>query len=132
MVNFNSEATIGVPASDIMRVLILERTEYFIDAWEDYQKMKMQNVNQGNNIVRSRLISLFLRLQATLKRRWTKTDGKFKDLEKAVMHSKNDKEILKAFCMINEELDKIKITKIDHKRDIDQSRVEEDNKEFGL
>lgn len=137
MVDFNNEATISTPASDIMRVLILERQNNFIEAWESYKKTRLLNVKSNNNIVKARLISLFLQLYPLLKRRLS-LDAKggkgmsFSDLTLMVNSPKSDEEILQAFLTMSVVLDAVRLTRIDHKRDIDTSKVEEENKEWGL
>ena len=69
MVDFDSGETVGTPASDIVRILLLQRRDYVIEAIEKYYQLKSGGVNHGLGVVRARLRSLFLEMQAALKRR---------------------------------------------------------------
>lgn len=130
MVDFDNETTIGTPAVDIVRVLILQRRADVFEAWESYNKEDFQNQQTDLHIVKARLFSLFLELQGGLKRRLTK--GKdytnlIKDLE-----SNTKKDLMKATLYINEYLDGLNLTKIDTKKKYDKTRVEKEHKVKGL
>ena len=130
MVDFNNEATVGTPAVDIERISILRRRYDFIEAWEDYKKQSYQGVSAGLNVVRARLFSLFLELQAMIKRR--KSNDYNKIVETIKNKSSTETDILDIFVLINEELDAIKLTKIDTQRVYDSSNVEEENEIKGF
>jgi hypothetical protein len=131
MVDFNNEATIGTPAIDIQRISILQRRYDFLEALEDYRKKKALGANIPLNVVRARLSTLFLEIQATLKRR-LKAE-KYDDIKEKCLNNKADeKAIQDIFFIINEELDLIKLTRVDNKNPYDFSITEEDNIQAGL
>jgi len=131
MVDFNNEATIGTPAADVEKISILQRRYDLIEAFEQYKKGRLANVGTSLSITRARLISLFLELQATLERRLTK-DKKYQELKDLIFaNSLTEEEILSAIYIINRELDKINLTKIDNQRVYDSTSVETENKEKG-
>ena len=68
MVDFNNETTIGTPAVDIERVLILQRRNDVIDALEGYKKLDYQGTEADLSIFRSRVLSFFEQLSASILR----------------------------------------------------------------
>lgn len=130
MVDFDNETTIGTPAADVQRISILQRRYDLIEAFEMYKKATYQNANTGSAIVRARLLSLFLELQATLKRRWD--NKKYEKIKNLIFEKKVEEEkLIEIIFEINEELDKIQLTKIDTKKVYDSGKVEEENRMKG-
>jgi hypothetical protein len=129
VVDFNNEATIGTPASEVVKILILQRRYDMMEALEQYNKLQNQDQEADISVARARLFSLFLEIQAMLKRRLTKEE--YDDLFSQV-ESSNKNQIMKAIYSINEQMDKISLTKIDTKRVYDTTRVEKENKIKGL
>jgi len=129
MVDFDNETTIGTPAVDIVRVLILQRRADVFEAWELYNKEKYANQQTDISIVRARLFSLFLELQGGLKRRLNPKEytALVKDLEDT-----KEEAVLKTILTLNEYLDSLNLTKIDTKKKYDKSRVEKEHKEKKL
>lgn len=128
MVDFQNETTIGTPAADIVRVLILQRRADLFEAWESYKKKEYQGVDIGLDVVKARLESLFLELQAALKRRWTKKSKKdqsnlYDDLL-ADIKSDDPEVICKTIHQLNDYLDEIRLTRIDTKSNYDSTDVE--------
>lgn len=130
MVDFNNEATIGTPALDVERISILQRRYDLIEAYEDYKKKVFNNIGVSIAVVRARLLSLFIEIQATLKRRLDKEDyNKIKD---CCFNSKNEEELKEIIFRINEELDKIRLTRVDTQKVYDSTIVETEDKEKGF
>lgn len=125
MVDFDNEVTIGTPAVDVVRILILQRRADVFEAWESYNKDTYSNIIGDLSVVRARLYSLFLELQGGLKRRLTT-----KEYDKLVKDLKSEKaeEILKVILTLNEYLDSLNLTKIDTKKKYDKTRVEKEHK----
>lgn len=125
MVDFENETTIGTPAVDIVRVLILQRRADLFEAWESYNKEENQEIQTDLSIVKARLSTLFLELQGGLKRRLKPLvyNKLVKDLE-----SKEADELMKITLTLNEYLDGLNLTKIDTKKKYDKTRVEEEHK----
>ena len=131
MVDFNNETTIGTPALDIVRVLILQARANVFEALEDYHKKESQGIDQGLHIVRARLITWFLEHQAYLKRILKEED--YRKLSKDLTDNNiNKTRILDTIYLLNEILDSLNLTKLDIKRRYDRTRVEEENKIEGI
>lgn len=129
MVDYNNEATIGTPASDIIRVAILERRSYFIDALEAYHKIKSQGIETNTSILKSRLLALFLELQPAIERH--KATEHYEQLIDRI-RSNEYEDLYEAFLVINRWLDQTKLIRIDNIQTYDRTRVEEENKISGL
>jgi len=128
MVDFNNETTVGTPALDVVKIIILQRQFDLIEAWESYNK-KNTETDADPNIFQARLFSLFMQIEALLHRRFKKEE--YEELYKLVRsHKVADSE--KAYLIINRELDNLNLTKIDIRRKIDTTRVENENREKGL
>ena len=127
MVDFNSEATVGTPASDVERISILQRRYDLIEAFEDYKKRRSLGTDHPLSIVRVRLMSLFIELQALLKRRLSTKD--YNDLKDRCFDIKSTEEnIIKSIFELNEQLDAIRLTMIDTQVVYNKRKVEEENK----
>lgn len=126
----SDDQTIGMPAIDIERVSLLQRRYDFIEAYEVYKKQKLNRINASLNLVRARLISFFLQMQAMIKRR--KSKEVYEEIERKCFNSVDEGEIIGVFCEISEDLDRMNLTKIDTKKDLDRSLVENENEEAGL
>jgi hypothetical protein len=130
MVNFNNDATIGTPAIDIQRVSILQRRYELIETFEDYKKKAYRNDAVPIHTVRARLLSLFIEIQATLKRRMK--EPVYTKLRNIVKNSNStEDEIYSVIEQINEELDIMRLIRIDTQKVYDSTNVEEENKEKG-
>ena len=126
MVDFNAEATVSASAIDILRILILQRRNDVIDAFEQYRKIEKHS-NPDTAIIRSRLISLFMEIQAMLKR-------KLKEYEELceLIQSEEFDSLEVAFFLINEFLDDNKLIRIDNRKIYDSTRAASEDEEKGL
>ena len=115
MVDFNSEATIGTPAVDIVRILILQRRSDLIEALEDYNKQDYKGLQCDIAIVRAMLVSLFIEIQSGLQRR---LKPEIYTTLKAYVDSDKIKDILQAIISINEYLDDIRLIRLDNKQHV--------------
>ena len=131
MVDFNNETTIGTPALDIVRVLILQARNNVFEALEDYNKKEAQGIDTGLHIVRARLCTWFIEHQAYLKR--TLPGDDYPKLYAEIMKNNlNKARIMEIIEFLNGVLDNLNITKLDIKRRYDRTRVEEENKIEGI
>lgn len=128
MVDFNNEATIGTPAVDVVRILILQRRSDLIEALEQYNKMEYRNASPDLSIVRARLVSLYIELRAGLKRRLKKEE--FTSIEKAMGQSEKDR-ILYCVNYLNGYLDDMRLIRLDNKPNVNKTKWEEVNKAYG-
>ena len=129
MVDFNNETTIGTPAANVVRILILQRRADLFEAIESYNKSIEIGIQVSLGIIKSRLFSLWLELQAALKRKLTEP-GYNLLLEK--VHSDNYLELIEVVYEFNEYLDAIRLTRIDTKEAYNPLSVEEENKSKNL
>lgn len=129
MVDFNSEQTLSAPATDIVRVLILQYRADTFEALGDYLK-KEANTDPPTNILRARIFLWFTELEAGIKRRYNAGEEYIK-LKKLVKSEDFDR-LLEAIELLNEECDTIRLTRIDTRQNYDRTRVEQENKVKGL
>ena len=125
MVDFNNETTTTIPALNVERILVLEKREYFINAVESHDVVAFKGASFPINVMRARLKSLFLQLQAFIKRRLGDKD--YLILRDKVFNTKDYDELLLIFESISELLDSIKLTTIDTRKAYDSTDVEEEN-----
>jgi len=130
MVNFNNETIVGIPAADIERLLICQRRSDVLEALEDYKKRRFQGSNTNLSIVRARLITYFLEIQALFKRRTTPTE--YKDFWTKIKESQSETDIYDMVMTLSELLDKIGLIKVDTKKVINTADTEAENREEGL
>jgi len=126
MVDFNAEATVSSSAIDILRILILQRRNDVIDSIESYKKIE-KHTDPDTTIVMSRVFSLFLEIQAMLKRKYKE----YNELEKDAK-SDDYETLLKTFLILNEFLDNNRLTRIDTRNVYDSTRTSSEDSEKGL
>ena len=129
MVDFNNDTTIATPAGEIIKVAILERRSYFIDALEAYHKQKTPGIETHTSILKSRLLALYLELQPALERH--KSPEHLAELIDRI-RSNEYEDLYEAFLIINRWLDKTKLTRVDTRETYDRRRAEEENKVYGI
>lgn len=127
MVDFNNESTVSTPAVDVVKILILQRRNDFIEALEAYRKEIYRGIHTDNSIVKSRLNSLFLEVSAALKRSLKEED--FEALREKITTDKIEY-LEEAFLMLNTWLDDKHIIRVDNKKTYDRRRVENENKSY--
>ena len=143
MVNFNNDATVGIPATDIEKISILQRRYDLIEAIEAYYKNKFKGIAGETSIISARLMSLFYEIQAMLKRRHTpkakkkgaatKADDTFEKIKKVCTSTTTIKieDVVNVLELINDELDVVRLTRIDTQKVYDETDIEEELKEQG-
>lgn len=129
MVDFDSEVTVSTPATDIVKILILQARANLFESIEAWKRDEAQNIDRGSEAVaKARLNTLFMELQGVLKRKMDEKD--YESLKKDCNSGEN---LLKRTYELNEFIDeKLKITQIDTRKQYDRTRVEEENEEKGL
>jgi len=129
MVDFNNDTTITTPASEIVKILILQRRNDFIEANEVYLREKYSGIETPDHIIRARLMSLFLEIQAALKRNKKKDDY---DEITALIQSDDYKDLLKAYTILNTWLDESRLIRIDTRQQYDRTIAENENESYNL
>lgn len=120
MVNFNNETTVGQPAIDIERVLILQRRDAVIEAIERYISIEEGGSEAAIYTLKSRLASLYLQLYGMLYRRY-KDNEKFQAFMQDLRSSEYTR-LIKAFEFMSGFLDDIKLTRVDNTQQVDTKR----------
>lgn len=116
MVDFNNSETIGTPALDIVRVLILERRYNLMESFESYKRAKSNGVEDLQpelSSISSRLLSFYFEIQETASRHLTPES---KETLNKAFESEDFNDLFEAFKILNSLLDKLHITKIDIKQ----------------
>jgi len=131
MVDFNNETTIGTPAVDVVRILVLQRRADLLEALEQYNSKKAKGFNPGFHVVQARLNTLWLELQAAYKRR-IKDEEEYNTIVKNVSVADDEEKILALIYKFNEYLDEIRLTRLDTKEQYDTKLIEKENYKKGL
>lgn len=129
MVDFDNEATVGTPAVDIERVSILQRRFDLLEALEGYNKNRFRSVATDISIVKARVLTFFYQLQGMLVRKLKPEE--YKKLKDDCHDIKDIDTVLSILEQFNVMLDGLRLTRIDTRKQIDYTRVEEENKEQG-
>lgn len=131
MVDFNSEVTVGTPAANVQRILILEARQYIIDAIEAYYKVQTQTRSVTDvSVAKARLIALFLQVRAAIER--SNGTAEHEEIYKLIMGCRDIDDILTGFRRLDDFLDKKRIIRVDLKREYDPKNVEAEAEEYGL
>lgn len=129
MVDFDNESTITTPASEIVKILILQRRYDLFEAVEKFQKQKAVGTDPDISLLKSRLYTLYLEVQSALKRKLKKED--YNILREKIL-SDSETTLFEAVDSINDFLDSIRLTVIDTRKVYDSTRVETENRAKGL
>jgi hypothetical protein len=128
MVDFDNEATISTPSTEIVRVLILQSRQYCLEAYEDYLKKEMRG-GGDIGVVRARLWTWWMSIAPMYKRRYGEAEHQ---KIKTIMASSEEGDVLSIIEKLNEELDTIQLTKIDLKKPYDKTKIEDENEAYDL
>lgn len=126
---FNKEATISTPATNIVKVLFLQRRNDFFEALESYHGKNPDELYIPIDVVKARLFTWFMEMQSLLKRKWEA--NKYNQL---IIDLKSNDELvlLDIAYAFNDLLDELKITQLDTKKQYDVTDAEIENQEKGL
>jgi len=124
--------TVTAPPNDVLRILILEKRENVIDSIEAFNRFKYQNQPTEDYEVRTRLNSLFLEIQASLKEDMKQNDGSFEALRSLLYSANKISQLLEVFYTINEWLYAKKLTQWDFKKDFKPKNIIEYNNQYGI
>jgi len=130
---FEKDATVSQSATNIVRLLVLQRYDHMIRSWEVYN-----NANENSGLkqrARVRFMSSLQALVAMLRPRWSGRKKSEYDLEKINKFLKEDNSI-----GIDEAVDivlgylenDLKLTKLDTRTEYDRTDVELENTMRGL
>lgn len=115
----NTEST---PAVEIVKIMLLQRLNDLYDSIELYNKEISLGISSNKlPLVKSRLLTLFISLQPTIKRQKSSTD--YDSLLKKARSPTNIDDILEVTFTLNEILDSLKVTRIDFKEKHKERRI---------
>jgi hypothetical protein len=141
MVDFNSEGTVTTAPADVLKILILEKREYVMEALNNYNVVKFRNMNAKNNYIKAGILTLWFELKAMLlnsvtKREKMSIDNREEVLTKELLDSVYKKidsdKWSEAFEFLNSYLYMKGLTKVDTRSHYDKSRVSAINRQKGL
>ena len=124
MVDFNNEATVGTPRGDILAVLLLQRRNDAINAFEHFNKLVAQGADPPIGHLRSCVLSFFLEFRAALKNAMNAAEY---SRVMGLCQSYKAEELSEGFIAVDDWLYKKNITKIDSRKQVDSEDVEASN-----
>jgi len=132
MVDFNKEATIGTPAHNVVKILLLQARANVLEALEDYNKKMCKGIEADQSILKSRLLTWFLEHQAYLdrnlkKKDWVQMQNRAKESLFFNQDELKPEKIWEFIKDLNKIIDKLKVTRVDTRVSYDRSNVELDN-----
>jgi hypothetical protein len=132
MAELSVQTTIGSPI-EWYKLEVLRDVVNLKESWEHYYKLEGMNARNDLGVIVARTRSLFTSLVAYLGRKWDK-DKRFVLLKKELFSSipLSEDRLREIFFDIQIQLDSDNITKLDTRRSYDGTRVELENKNFGL
>lgn len=126
--NYDLTTSVSSPI-EYYKILVLQRLNDLVEAWETYFKNKHTGLEVNLNIVHARTTSLYLSLSVYLKRK----SDKFTTVDKILFESEpHERELINIFRLISEQLDTDRLTRFDTKTTYDGTLAETENKHFGL
>jgi hypothetical protein len=134
MVDFNNETTATVAPQSLIKILILQRRHDFIEAQEHYYKFLSEDVETfiSLGMVVARLRSLYLEMKCLADRYMDKNHREVIDRVFTPSKDKKIDEVIEAFLLLNNVLDKVGLLRIDNRKQYDTTRVEKSNEAFGV
>ena len=131
MVDFNNDVTVGTPAIDIVRVLVLQARNNVFEALEFVNKQEGDGTEPDLSMFRARVCTWFFEQQAYFKR--VMPPKEYDDVELELFKANYSKErALRIISRFNELVDKLKLTKLDNRLYYDTTNAEADNVSHGL
>ena len=124
MIKTTTNDNITMPPAELLKILIIQRRNDSLESIEGYYKMLCAGAGAPSNIVKARVRTLFLDLEAGLKRQLE--EAKYKQLIVNVF-SEDITKCIEGFREINAFLDTMNLIKVDTKKRYDSTNAEEEN-----
>lgn len=134
MVNFNNEITVGTPAAEVVKILVLQARANVFESLEFYLKQKHQGIAADLSVLRARLGTWLLEHEGYLQRTYDK-DPIYKQIiidlfERDKPLDQNT--IINYIRFLNNICDTLRLTRLDLRKQYDRSSWETDNRENQL
>ena len=124
MVDFSNDSTVAAPPSALLKILVIEQRDYCIQAMKKVRMLEIQGIEAPVARMCAEIESLFYYCCDLLKRKMEAEA--FKNLE-ALAVSGNPDKCRAAFRVINDYLDRIKLTAFDTRQEYDKTDPEAEN-----
>lgn len=124
--------TTGAPSADISRVIILERRYYANEAIRSYLLKTLNGMAADTSELQSALASLFLEQQAMFERNME--PQAYLNCARLLLGVENRSysDLLNCFMVLNNIIDKMRISKLDLKKEYDSTSVIEEDEANGF
>ena len=137
MVDFNNEVTIGTPAVEVVKILLLQARANVLEVLENYNKKESQSIQTDQGLLKARLGTWYLEHQAYLNRVLTKEEDikKWEEIARDILFNPKDLEqerIIEIITELNIVIDHLRINRIDTRKQYDRTNIETDNAENQL
>lgn len=131
MVDFNNETTVAQPFTQVMGISTMERLEHCVEALESFHISEEYHNENSNKriIVKARLLAVWYKLQAMIKRRKPKEYEAYKD---KVYLAEEPEELIEVFELLNELVDEVGVNRLDNKKSYHGLSFEEANALDGI
>jgi hypothetical protein len=126
MVDFNTETTLSRNASDIVKILVLEKREDCFLALKGLKKLIFIGGDPSEADFRARLVVFYEEIRSMFIRK----KGDDRELEQLLRGNIND--LIIAFRILNSFLDEVNLTKLDTRQKYDATNIELENELKGL
>lgn len=128
MVDFNSEAAFTADKFHINNLLSIQRHAYAIDSLEKYERLKFQNAQAPNNVVKASIKALFRQVKANFKA----VDKEKCEQVSKLLESSELKHYMEAFDIIDDWLNESGTIRFVRIRNYDPSDPLAEDEAFGL
>jgi hypothetical protein len=134
MVDFSNDSIVSRPPTEVINIIVIEHWYNCRVAWQHYFKHRLAGAGVSTSEFRSRISSLYLSVIELLLRKDKLKPEEINLLNKVCTTFGNFKEddILKCYLIINRELDKSNLVKVDTKPFINRHSIEGSNKAHGF
>ena len=129
MVNFQDQGTVATPATDIVRIIILEARYNARLAIELFLKQKSQGIDPSTADMQSRIWAYWTELRSGMLRREKTRKDEINLIDESFQKSDlTAEELFNIFNHLNDILDELKLTQIDSRELYDMTRPEKENR----
>jgi len=130
-INFNDNNLTNRPPTDVINMIVIEAWYNWRLAYEFYLNNKYNGKTMYLHDCRARISNLYLTLYELLNRKLKEEELEFLKNICMMNQTSTEADILKAYLIINRVLDETQLIRVDTKRIIDRSNIEESNKAYG-
>lgn len=127
--NYETDGAISTPPGDILKIAILQRRHYCIEAFVIYKKAEAEGRPPQHHVLLSSIVGLFLELDGSLKT--SLKDEDYKNLRRKAYGVTDYESGLAVFDILNHFMYGKNLTKFDTRASIDSTDIEANNAYHG-